>query len=1356
MNFSKKRVLALILAACMFLALLPGMVFSGGADPVRIRRSDGTYTAYASLESAVTAANKAGGGDIEIVGDIDTPNSVVSISSKIRITGAEGPHSVKNFVFDIINNGNLILGDGTNDNVLTITGQINALDVKNAFLTLNDGFIFQNSFANTDAIALRGKNVRGTVTGGTIIADGVALRIENGAQIDEISGGVFLGKQASVFMGNTSSPLTNANASKIGKISGGVYKSEMTGFGDACLSLESNSIIGEISGGSFNSIAQPALFIARGSRVEKISGGEFKAERLVDCGAVTTYNPTSITVRVTGIGAITGGHFENGRAQSGTAGGIGFWLKANTEIDKIEGGTFAGNVGLATEYDSYIASITGGVFLASTNNSAVKAHGIHNNGVIMSLSNVKIISDQFGISNVYDSVNITTGSIPNVDGIYIDCTGPDGQDAINNQGRLPILRNSTILSNGNGINNYSGSRIEEITNCIIYGKTNTSIYSVSNIKTQLEPGLASDYGFSRYASDKTILYEKNKDYLVLPSGYHMSAHTLPVAGIDGVEFRYLTKYFNLKYNSNGGYSDGPADEKLENSPDKSISLNSVKKPTHAGDGGIPVVFIGWSAVKTDKIYGADDVSPNVVKTVANTNRDAEVFAVWGYDADGNATPHILEKTYSVSYDLNGGVEGSGPETERNLIPDASHPLNTHDRPVHVDEGGNAVLFMGWTAEKDEKIYAKDDVAPHTVAHVDITDGDATVYAAWAYDTNGNRIPDLGENKYTLTYDVNGGKEDSGPAREIGLLPGVNRTLNYAEPPLHTSAGGVGVVFAGWLDNPDSHIYEKNDVMATTCLESVHIEEEDVTVYAVWGYDENGNETPDFLENKYTLTYDANGGVNAPAPAEGLLPGTNVRLDGAVIPARTAADGNDMIFAGWSAERFDAVFNADNPAPAGIESIEISDCDLIVYALWDYTPESAVTEEGKTDGGGDGEGKEKPPVTEEEDKAGGGDDVTGEGKTDGGTGGESTGGTESGNDGGTGGGTDVGTGGESTGGTEGGATGDKENDPPVTPPETGGDKTGGDGGNTGNNSSPGGKDSASRQPEHGEKPTDTASAGSEYTHISPPQDIEKGHILVPNGGGGYWDIDRDGKITGVWTYDSISGKWRFDADIPLAGLLFTDDHIWYMRGYADNTIHPDSPITRAEVAMVFYRLLNPDLKVKITHSTFADVSVDDWHGEAVNTLAYHGLVYGYPDGAFRPEQPISRAEISAIVSRFEKLARTDSNPYADVGAEHWAYNYILSATEKGWFMGDESGCFRPGDDSTRSEFVAVVNRILGRKILLFNIPEGVHTFADLPSGHWAYADIMEAVYSHDISRIDGDPDEKWSKMTGSGLDAEYNQ
>ena len=233
-----------------------------------------------------------------------------------------------------------------------------------------------------------------------------------------------------------------------------------------------------------------------------------------------------------------------------------------------------------------------------------------------------------------------------------------------------------------------------------------------------------------------------------------------------------------------------------------------------------------------------------------------------------------------------------------------------------------------------------------------------------------------------------------------------------------------------------------------------------------------------------------------------------------------------------------------------------------------------------------------------------------------------------------------------------------------------------------------------------------------------------------------------------------GKDNDNADTPIN--YFTEDHIWYIRGYEDNTMRPETSITRAEVSMAFFRLLAPDLKTEPPDAGFSDVRADEWYGLAINTLARYGILNGYPDGSFKPDLPITRSELAAVVSRFEHLEKTDSNPYEDVDAGHWAYEYILSATEKGWFIGDGAAKFRPDDAITRAEFVTVANRVLKRCIAPADIPEGLHVFGDIDASHWSYAAFTEAIYSHEYEYKPDGINEIWTKITGDGILAPYNR
>ena len=220
-------------------------------------------------------------------------------------------------------------------------------------------------------------------------------------------------------------------------------------------------------------------------------------------------------------------------------------------------------------------------------------------------------------------------------------------------------------------------------------------------------------------------------------------------------------------------------------------------------------------------------------------------------------------------------------------------------------------------------------------------------------------------------------------------------------------------------------------------------------------------------------------------------------------------------------------------------------------------------------------------------------------------------------------------------------------------------------------------------------------------------------------------------------------------------FFVDEHIWYLRGYEDTTIRPNNSITRAEVSMAFYRLLRPEMKNITPSSPFSDVADDAWYGRGVSILAYYGIVTGYTDDLFKPNSPITRRELAAVVSRFDQLLETDENPYRDVSQNDWARKYILSATKRGWFVG-YGGLFRPEAYLTRGEFATAVNRVLNRHILLEDIPDDIFNFPDLLTSHWAYTALIEAAHTHEYIRREDGINEIWTKIISTGLDAAYNE
>jgi len=201
-------------------------------------------------------------------------------------------------------------------------------------------------------------------------------------------------------------------------------------------------------------------------------------------------------------------------------------------------------------------------------------------------------------------------------------------------------------------------------------------------------------------------------------------------------------------------------------------------------------------------------------------------------------------------------------------------------------------------------------------------------------------------------------------------------------------------------------------------------------------------------------------------------------------------------------------------------------------------------------------------------------------------------------------------------------------------------------------------------------------------------------------------------------------------------VFGDDHYAYVIGYEDGTVQPLSYITRAEVATIFFRLLGDGTRAQHMTRTnsFSDVKAEDWFNTAVSTMAAMGVVNGYPDGTFRPNEKITRAEFAAIAARFDSNGNTTGASFLDI-YEHWAYKEINIAANNGWVLGYEDGSFKPNQPITRAEAMAMVNRILQR------IPENTGDLLpdmikwpdNADSSAWFYLTIQEATNSHTYAR-----------------------
>ena len=232
-----------------------------------------------------------------------------------------------------------------------------------------------------------------------------------------------------------------------------------------------------------------------------------------------------------------------------------------------------------------------------------------------------------------------------------------------------------------------------------------------------------------------------------------------------------------------------------------------------------------------------------------------------------------------------------------------------------------------------------------------------------------------------------------------------------------------------------------------------------------------------------------------------------------------------------------------------------------------------------------------------------------------------------------------------------------------------------------------------------------------------------------------DVDEDHEIEAIFTRraadPSDSGTDRY---------LNTKDHVQYMTGYPDGSFGPGQNMTRAEAAQMFYALL---LDQNVPHTvSFSDVPADAWYAEAVNTLASLGMINGYPDGTFRPDAPITRAEFCVIALAFAYEPEDFDCNFRDVSTSDWFYDYVAQATSYGWISGADRS-FRPNECITRAEVSVIVNNMLGRAAdedYIDRHEDELNTFPDVKPSHWAYYSIMETANSHDYTKNNGN--ENW--------------
>ena len=253
---------------------------------------------------------------------------------------------------------------------------------------------------------------------------------------------------------------------------------------------------------------------------------------------------------------------------------------------------------------------------------------------------------------------------------------------------------------------------------------------------------------------------------------------------------------------------------------------------------------------------------------------------------------------------------------------------------------------------------------------------------------------------------------------------------------------------------------------------------------------------------------------------------------------------------------------------------------------------------------------------------------------------------------------------------------------------------------------------------------------------------------------YFKVSEDGVISAIESI-TITNEYtkRHTAAAPSKPTLNTGDHYAYVMGYPDGTVRPNGSITRAEVSAILFRLLSDKTRDEYftTESSFTDVKAGAWYNNSIATLEKAGVIVDTAKGgAFRPNEAITRAELAAMLAQFSDAKPVKGVKFSDVSAEHWAYEAIAIAAKMGWIEGYPDGTFRPDATITRAEMMTLVNRalervpsdedhLLSKRVML--------TFPDCKSGDWFYIAVQEATNSHTYERAatEKNGDEQWTAL-----------
>lgn len=684
-------------------------------------------------------------------------------------------------------------------------------------------------------------------------------------------------------------------------------------------------------------------------------------------------------------------------------------------------------------------------------------------------------------------------------------------------------------------------------------------------------------------------------------------------------------------------------------------------------------------------------------------------------------------TYTLTYDANGGtLNPSMTNPVTNIAGGEKVLLDYINQPTHSPQNGKNVIFIGWTRDDtNEKVYANGETLPDIAYDVTFENENIIVHAVWGLDENGDNIPDVLEAK--VTYKIENGEWfDSSSADpeatatsedQVAYIPlyekksdGTWTAINTAKlgktiPTGHR--GNRGYSGDGWYKNAENERIEISDATAVT---------ENVTYTFKY--------VPESKPDAYTVVLHLNGGAYAPAPEGYTTDGgsysyTLSAATDVVNPDAAALSRAGYEFKGWSLSNTESqtLIGADETfASLYVQQSGLGGTyDRIdLYAVWEEkapVPETVTIDLSKYF-------QKDLTVTGDYPYSGGSytialkENVVAVISTDA-----------------------------------------EQSEPAADAYDATATATYAAG-------------------EYGVKPfvgeltlkegwhnyrvwelnpkNETGYDSSEYWISFYVDRLDDGNLAVtaaaPADGDEWMPMTENDHI--VFRNSVFTGYRYIPTDpTPSKPALNTDDHYAYVVGYPDGTVRPNGSITRAEAATIFFRLLTDATRSQYwtTTNAYSDVAAGSWYNNAISTMSSAGIVNGYPDGTFRPDAPITRAEMAKMISLFAKLDKTEDR-FTDI-AGHWAEAYIKLAAGNGWIEGYPDGSFKPQQSITRAETMTMINRVLERvpSTISHLLPYSVmQTYPDCVASDWFYIAVQEATNSHTYERAatEKNGDEQW--------------